>query len=363
MRGDRLLSILLQLQSAGRLTAGELAERLEVSERTILRDLDALSAAGIPVYTERGRHGGIRLLDDFRTDLTGLTEPEARALFSFGGPQVAGDLGLGSTLEGALHKLLAAMPASQRAGAQRARERLLIDATPWTREPDQVPHLTTIEEAVWTQRRVRLRYQRAESEIVHRTVEPLGLIVKAGVWYLLAKAGAGAIRTYRLSRVDAAEATDEPFERPPGFDLARQWKEVQSSFRARAPGVAVAVRVVPEQAALFARLISGALLDPMEPLPPGPDGWPRYELLYPTLGAARGSLLSMGPWIEVLAPRELRELLRATAEAVVALYDTLRLTLPDDEGAEEGRRGIGRTDGSDARPPCGAKGARPSTRD
>ncbi len=322
MRGDRLLSILLQLQAAGRLTAKELADRLEVSERTILRDLDALSTAGIPVYTERGRQGGIRLLDDFRTDLTGLTEPEARALFSFGGPQVAGDLGLGSTLEGALHKLLAAMPASQRAGAQRARERLLIDASPWTREPDQVPHLTTIQEAVWNQLRLRLRYRRAESETVDRTVEPLGLVVKAGVWYLLARAG-GSIRTYRLSRVEVAEATGERFERPPGFDLARHWEEVQSSFRARSPGVAVAVRVVPEQVPLFSRLISGALLDPMEPLPPGPDGWPRYELLYPTLGAARGSLLSMGPWIEVLAPRELRELLRATAEAVVALYDSL----------------------------------------
>lgn len=323
MRGDRLLSILLQLQSGGRLTARALAERLEVSERTILRDLDALSTAGIPVYTERGRHGGIRLLEDFRTDLTGLTEPEARALFSFGGPQVAGDLGLGSTLEGALHKLLAAMPVSQRAGAQRARERLLIDATPWTRRPDQVPHLTTIEEAVWNQRRVRLRYRRGESELVDRNVEPLGLVVKAGVWYLLAQAGAGSIRTYRLSRVETAEATDEPFERPPGFDLAKEWKQVQSSFRARSPGVAVAVRVAPEQAPLFARLVSGALLDPMEPLPPGADGWPRYELVYPTLGAARGSLLSMGPWIEVLAPRELRELLWAAAEAVVALYDTL----------------------------------------
>ncbi len=322
MRGDRLLSILLQLQSAGRLTAHELAERLEVSERTILRDLDALSTAGIPIYTERGRHGGIRLVDDFRTDLTGLTEQEARALFSFGGPQVAGDLGLGPTLEGALHKLLAALPASQRAGAQRARERLLIDATPWTRAPDQTPHLATIEEAVWTQRRVHLRYRRAESEVVDRTVEPLGLVVKAGVWYLLATAGGGSVRTYRLSRVEEAEALHEHFERPPGFDLARQWAEVQSSFRARSPGVAVAIRVVPEQVALLTRLISGALLDPMAPLPPGPDGWPRYELLYPTLGAARGSLLAMGPWVEVLAPRELRESLRAAAEAVVAFYDT-----------------------------------------
>lgn len=322
MRGDRLLSILLQLQSAGRLTARELAERLEVSERTILRDLDALSAAGIPVYTERGRNGGIRLLDDFRTDLTGLTEGEARALFSFGGPQVAGDLGLGSTLEGALHKLLAAMPASQRAGAQRARERLLIDATPWTREPDRVPHLATIEEAVWNQSRVRLRYLRAEAEVVERTVEPLGLVVKAGVWYLLARADAKSIRTYRLSRVEEAEATGERFERPPGFDLARQWAEVQSSFRARSPGVAVVVAVVPEQAPLFRRMVSGALLDPMEPLPPGPDGWLRYELLYPALYAARGSLLAMGPWVRVLAPLELRELLRAAAEAVVALYDT-----------------------------------------
>ncbi|MGH7910416.1 MAG: helix-turn-helix transcriptional regulator [Candidatus Dormibacteraceae bacterium] len=322
IRGDRLLSILLQLQSAGRLTAGALADRLEVSERTILRDLDALSTAGIPVFTERGRNGGIRLVDGFRTDLTGLTSGEARALFSFGGPPVAGELGLGTTLDAALHKLLAAMPPSQREGAQRARERLLVDATPWLREPEAVPHLATIEDAVWGQTRVRLRYRRAGGRKVERTVEPLGLVVKAGVWYLLAAAG-GAIRTYRLSRVEAAERTEERFERPAGFDLARHWAEVRSSFRRRAEGVFVAVRVTPEQVVLFTRLVAGALVEPMEALPPGEDGWPRYALRYPALGAARGSLLALGPWIEVLAPRELRQSLRAAAEAVVALYEAV----------------------------------------
>ena len=319
MRGDRLLSILLQLQASGHLTARDLAERLEVSERTILRDLDALSSAGIPIYTERGRHGGIRLLDDFKTDLTGLTPEEARALFSFGGPQVAGQLGISKTLEAALRKLLAALPVAQRERAQRARERLLVDATPWMRAPEAVPHLPTVEEAVWSERRLRLRYARADGKAVERLVEPLGLVVKAGVWYLAASAD-GSVRTYRLSRVENAEATEQRFRRPAGFDLAAFWRESQSRFRGRAPGCAVAVRVAPDVLPLFLRMVSSALLDPATPLPPGADGWPRLELLYSALGAARASLLGFGPAVEVLGPNELREDLRAAAEAVVATY-------------------------------------------
>lgn len=320
MRGDRLLSILLQLQASGQLTAHELAQRLEVSERTILRDLDALSTAGIPVYTERGRHGGIRLLDGFRTDLTGLTGEEARALFSFGGPQVAGQLGIGPTLEGALRKLLAALPAAQREGARRARERLLVDATPWMRTPEAVPHLALVEDAVWTEQRLRMRYQRGDGAAVARDVDPLGLVVKAGVWYLVA-AVEGGVRTYRLSRIESVEATGERFTRPADFDLATFWATSQAEFRARAPGCAVAVRVEPETVPLFLRVVSGALIEPLTRVPDGADGWPRFELLYPALGAARTSLLAFGPAVEVLGPADLREELRAAAEAVVATYE------------------------------------------
>jgi predicted DNA-binding transcriptional regulator YafY len=176
MRGERLLSILLQLQAGGRVTAGKLSERLEVSVRTIYRDVDALSGAGIPVYTDRGRGGGISLLDDFRTDLTGLTGDEARALFSFGGPQLASQLGLGPVLEGALRKLLAALPPGQRAGAQRARERLLVDPAPWRRSPEPTPHLDRVQDAVWNDARLRIVYRRGNGDRVTRTIDPYGLI-------------------------------------------------------------------------------------------------------------------------------------------------------------------------------------------
>lgn len=320
MRGDRLLSILLQLQAGGRLTARELADRLEVSERTIHRDVEALSGAGVPVYAERGRGGGIALLDDYRTDLTGLTSYEARALFSFGGPQVAGQLGLGSDLEAALRKLLAALPAAQRVGAQRARERLLVDASPWLRTGDGLPQLGPLQDAVWGDRRIRIRYRRGEGSPVERVVEPLGLVAKAGTWYLLAGAG-HQIRVYRVSRIEEVTETGETFTRPPGFDLAEAWAAAQADFEARASGYPTIVRVAPDHVALVLRVAGGRLQEPATRLPPGRDGWPRFELLFPAMGAARAVLLSCGPAVEVLAPDELRAELAAMARAVLLLYE------------------------------------------
>jgi predicted DNA-binding transcriptional regulator YafY len=320
VRGDRLLSILLQLQAGGRLTARELADRLEVSERTIHRDVDALSGAGVPVYAERGRGGGIGLLDDYRTDLTGLTSDEARALFSFGGPQVAGQLGLGSDLEAALRKLLAALPAAQRLGAQRARERLLVDTSPWLRSADALPRLAQLQDAVWGDRRLRIRYRRGEGTPVERVIDPLGLVAKAGTWYLLAET-AGQARVYRVSRVEEVTETGETFTRPPGFDLAEVWAAAQADFEARAPGYPTIVRVAPDHVALLLRVAGGRLQEPATRLPPGPDSWPRFELLFPALGAARAVLLSLGPAVEALAPKELRAELAAMASAVLLLYD------------------------------------------
>jgi predicted DNA-binding transcriptional regulator YafY len=325
VRGDRLLSILLQLQAGGRLTARELADRLEVSERTIHRDVEALSAAGVPVYAERGRGGGIALLEEFRTDLTGLTSDEARALFSFGGPQVAGQLGLGPNLETALRKLLAALPAAQRVGAQRARERLLVDTSPWLRGAGELPHLAPLQDAVWADRRVRLRYRRGEGTPVERVVDPLGLVAKAGTWYLLGEtAGAETsrqTRVYRVSRIEEVTDTGESFTRPPGFDLARAWAAAQTSFEARAPGYPTIVRVAPDHVGLFLRVSGGRLQEPATRLPPGRDGWPRFELVFPALGAARAVLLGLGPAVEVLAPEELQRELAAMARAVLLLYD------------------------------------------
>lgn len=319
MRGDRLLSILLQLQAGGRLTARELADRLEVSERTIHRDVEALSGAGVPVYAERGRGGGIALLDDYRTDLTGLTSDEARALFSFGGPQVAGQLGLGSDLEAALRKLLAALPAAQRIGAQRARERLLVDTSPWGLSADGT-NLAPLQDAIWADRRLRIRYRRGEGTPVERVIDPLGLVAKAGTWYVLAETE-GQTRVYRVSRIEDVTEIGETFTRPPGFDLAGAWAAAQADFEARAPGYPAIVRVAPDHVGLVLRVAGGRLQEPATRLPAGRDGWPRFELLFPAMGAARAVLLSCGPAVEVLGPHELRAELAAMARAVLLLYD------------------------------------------
>jgi predicted DNA-binding transcriptional regulator YafY len=324
MRGDRLLSILLQLQAAGgRVTAGELAERLEVSVRTIHRDVDALSGAGIPVYADRGRGGGISLLDDFRTDLTGLTEQEARALFSFGGPVIASQLGLGPVLEGALRKLLAALPEAQRTGARRARERLLVDPEPWRRRPEPAPHLDRVQDAAWSDERLRIAYRRGNGERRTRTVDPYGLIAKAGVWYLLA-AVEGGLRTYRVDRIEGAEGTGERFHRPAGFDLAAEWTARRDELEAPAPGVEVTVAVRREALRRFTGLVGRELTRPAEQLHPTGDGRPRLRLSFRAPGAMRAMLLAFGREVEAIAPAEVRAELGRAAASIAAMYEGRR---------------------------------------
>src|SRR5262249_38938026 len=204
MRSDRLLSILLLLQVHGRLSARELAERLEVSERTIHRDVEALSAAGVPVYAERGRHGGIGLLPGYRTDVSGLTAPEARALFVFAGRGTLADLGLEGELRSALRKLLSALPEPHRPGAEQAAAGVVADHRPGMRARDELRPLATVQGAVWRARRLALRYRRpGAAAAVERLLDPYGLVAKAGTWYLVAAdAGAREPRLYRVSRIE-----------------------------------------------------------------------------------------------------------------------------------------------------------------
>jgi predicted DNA-binding transcriptional regulator YafY len=319
VRGDRLLSILLLLQANGRMTAGDLGRRLEVSERTIYRDLDALSTAGVPVYAERGRTGGLALLEDFRTDLTGLTGEEARALFSFGGAPLVAQLGMGPELEGALRKLLAALPAAQRARAQRARGRLLVDPAPWMRPAEDAPHLAAIQEAVWEDRQLRLVYRHGTGDTVERVVDPYGLVAKAGAWYLLG-AVAGSMRVFRVSRAVDVMPTGVAFQRPPGFELATAWDSQRSRFEAAAPGYGALVRLSAPVLPAFLRVAGAQLLEPAERLPAGADGWPRLRLRFRALGAARAVLLGFGPDVEALAPDELRRELASAAAGLVRLY-------------------------------------------
>ncbi len=215
MRADRVLALLLLLQARGRVTASELADRLEVSRRTVYRDLEALSAAGVPVHADPGPNGGIELMAGWRTDLTGLTGPEVEALFtSAAGPQ----------FESAMGKLAASLPAESGKRAGRIRERLLVDSARWGRRSTVSPHLRVVQDAVFGDRRLHLRYRRAEAQVIERDVDPLGLIIKAGVWYLMADV-AGDRRLFRLSRIEAAYGLDEPARRPKRFDLAKAWRE------------------------------------------------------------------------------------------------------------------------------------------
>src|SRR6266852_8517043 len=220
MRADRVLALLLLLQARGRLTAGELAERLEVSKRTVYRDVDALGTAGVPVHADRGPNGGIELMAGWRTDLTGLTAPEVEALFTSAA---------GPAFESAMGKLAAALPGEGGRRAGRIRERLLVDSAGWGRRTAVSPHLRVVQDAVFGDRRLHLRYRRAEARAVERDVDPLGLIIKAGVWYLLADFE-GDRRLFRLSRIEDARPLDEPARRPKRFDLARAWREQSANW-------------------------------------------------------------------------------------------------------------------------------------
>lgn len=223
MRADRLLSLLLLLQNRGRMTAPELAAELEVSTRTVYRDIEALSASGVPVHADRGPAGGYRLMDGYRTRLTGLTDAEAGALSLAGAPGPARDLGLGAVLANAQLKVRAALPAELADRAQRVHDRFHLDAPSWFRDADPVEYLTPVAQAVWEQRVLRVHYRRWSGE-VHRELCPLGIVLKGGIWYLVALTDQ-APQTYRISRMLAVDTMDEGFERPAGFDLAAYWED------------------------------------------------------------------------------------------------------------------------------------------
>jgi predicted DNA-binding transcriptional regulator YafY len=247
VRASRLVNVLLLLQTRGLMTARELSRELEVSERTIYRDVDALSQSGVPIYAERGPHGGIRLIEGYRTRLTGLTPDEAEALFLSGLPGPAAELGLGTVVAAARLKVLAALPPELRARASRITERFHFDAPGWFQTPDTVPYLGTLSSAVWQTRRVRLTYRRPDGTVA-REVEPLGLVLKGGTWYLVARSN-GQFRTYRVSRVLAAETTDATFERPAEFDLARHWSSSIAAYERDFERIQLVLHVQPEDLA------------------------------------------------------------------------------------------------------------------
>lgn len=315
MRAGRLISLLLLLQSRGPMTAPELAGALEVSVRTVYRDIEALSGAGVPVYSEQGRGGGIRLMDGYRTRLNGLSAREAEALLVAGSPGPVSELGLGTVFAAAQAKLLAALPQGLAERALAAHQRFHIDSARWFRASAVPPGLPTVAAAVWEDRRLAIEYRHPDGEAdARRVLDPLGLVLKAGAWYLVAQRD-GEVRTYRVWRIQKATLLEEASQRPAGFELSRWWADSVTSYEAASPRVEVSLRAT-ERAW---RSLGG---DHRE------DGFRSAgkrragALTFDDLDAAYRELLALGGEVEVLAPDELRDRVIGAARDVLARYPT-----------------------------------------
>jgi predicted DNA-binding transcriptional regulator YafY len=318
MRADRLLSIMLLLQVHRRITARELASRLEVSERTIHRDMDALSGAGIPVFAERGSGGGWALMEEYRTNLTGLNKDEIQALFLVNPSRLLADLGLGKASDAALIKLRAALPSVSRDEAEYARQRIYVDLAGWNHSQETIPHLPALQEAIWRERKLRFTYERTGCDGVERLVDPLGLVAKGSAWYLVA-AVEGETRSYRISRVKDVEIMDEPCARPEGFDLAAYWEQSTASFKANLPRYEATVRVDP---AILPRMYYGVRFARVERVgSPDKDGWVKVSMRFDVEEVACEYVLSFGTRMEVLEPEALRDMVINSAKGIIEFYD------------------------------------------
>ncbi len=321
MLASRLLSILMLLQTRGRMSATELAEQFEVSVRTIYRDIDQLSAAGVPVFADRGRSGGFQLVDGYRTKLTGLTQSEAEALFLAGLPGPAAELGLAEILATAQLKLMAALPAHVQPQADRIGARFHLDPTAWFRGSDPLPALQVVARAVWSGRYLNLQYRRAgEVDAQPYKLGPLGLVLKGGVWYLVAQNGK-SIRTYRAANIREAQISDEDFTRPAKFDLAEHWRKASSDYEAGVYRGSADVRLSQSGWAkldLLGPYVTEAAAETARK--PDRRGWVRCTVPIESLDYGLRELMRLGEDVEVLGPPALRTAMAARLEAMAKCY-------------------------------------------
>lgn len=323
MRADRLLSLILLLHSRGRMTAQGLAAHLEVSERTIYRDLDALSSAGIPVYAQSGVNGGIFLDEHYRLSLTGLSRTEARALFVSSGAGPLKDLGLGRTAEDTLLKIFAALPFTYRSDVEQMRQRFHIDPANWFQVVEPSPFLPLLQQAVWEDQRLSITYQPVEGQLSQREVDAYALVAKANIWYLVGRKPDGEMHNYRVARLKDVTLLDARFERQSDFDLATYWQRScegfeQHSLEMYPPYVAV-LRVHPAALWYFPGFMEGRY---QQLGSPDEDGWYRLRVIFGSRDDARMRVLGLGTGVIVVEPDELQNAVLETARAILDFHSS-----------------------------------------
>ncbi len=319
MRADRLLSMMLMLQAKGRMTAQTLSERLEVSERTIYRDIEALSYAGIPIYTQSGTNGGIFLDEQYRVSLTGLTRSEIQSLFVAGAAGPLRDLGMDKAVEETLMKIFAALPAIQRDEVSRIQQRIFIDHTNWFQLVERLPHLPLLQQAVWEDRIVEFEYQSPDGTQVRRCVDALALVAKANIWYLVARKDNGELRTYRMVRIRNVTVMDTCFERREDFDLEAYWTESTRVFEQEMDNVSRNYVVLAKVNQFGLAYLEDFHAGRYEILS-SDDEWYSLRLIFNNMGHAHNRVLDLGSNIRVDEPQELIDWIVSTARQVVTMY-------------------------------------------
>ncbi|TDQ40811.1 helix-turn-helix transcriptional regulator [Aureibacillus halotolerans] len=316
MRGDRLLMIVLLLQTRKQMTAKELANELDVSERTIYRDMEALSLSGIPVIAERGQQGGWSLLGNYQTSLTGLKEDEIRALFISPSNAMLADLGMGSFSKEAREKLLASLPSQQLGFAQDVRDRIHIDTSTWHKENDYAHTLETLQTAIWSEHLLEINYQKADGTTSERMIGPLGLVLKGSSWYVVALSG-GNIRTFRISRIGRISNRHEGFERPEDFSLSSYWTSSSKAFTKALPVYDVMLKVRVE---VLPRLTFSDRFARIRSIGEVCHGWANVSITFADKKEALGYVLGYGNQMKIVTPASLQQALLDSAQGIVDLY-------------------------------------------
>jgi len=322
MRADRLLQIMLLLQNQGKLTTRELADKLEVSERTILRDMDALSAAGVPVVAERGQYGGWRLFDTFRSAISGLTLDDLKSLFILPSDKLLEELAIRTGGQDIRRKLMASMPDVVKRSARDYMEKIYIDTGTWkpsAMEGERLKTLREVQAALWEDRKLRINYRNAEGELGERTVCPLGLVVKGNVWYLIASNEQAEYRIYRISRIHETEVLPETFARPENFDLIEYWKRSKQQFAASLPSYEVQVTV--DRSIMGRVTFTDKFLQMAEFVSDADDPTPLLKLRFDTEQEAVQYVLGFGSKMKIVQPAHLIPLIVAEARQVLRMYE------------------------------------------